>query len=110
MAIWYVLFLSINNICLIHVSLCTVCPNQILMGSTLDLEDTRVPLALHLPACHRLQVVPLELQGWVWVQSVNQVPQILTQLQPLGRCRDSGLELIQTLIIRITGVVSFLSC
>jgi hypothetical protein len=76
------------------------------MGNILDLQDMRVPRALHLPVCHRLQVALLEPLDLVWVQLVNQVPQILTQQRPLGRHKDSGLQVIQALIIRITGVVS----
>jgi hypothetical protein len=74
------------------------------MGNILDLQDMRVPRALHLPVCHRLQVALLEPLDLVWVQLVNQVPQILTQQRPLGRHKDSGLQVIQALIIRITGV------
>ena len=85
---------------------CTVCLNQTHTGNTLDLRDTQVLRALHLPVCHKLQVALLELLDWVWVQLVNRVLQTLTQLQLQGRHRDSGLGAIRVLIIRITGVVS----
>lgn len=85
-------------------SLCTVCLNQILTGNTLDLQDTQVLREQRLPACHRLQVALPGLPDWVWAQLANQVPQIPTQLP--GKRRDSGLQVIRALIIRITGVVS----
>lgn len=88
-------------------SLCMVCRNPTHTGNTLDLEDMQVLRAQLLPACNRLQVVPPELLVWVWVLLVNQVLQILMRLRLLGRDKDSGLEVIQALIIRIIGVVSF---
>jgi hypothetical protein len=106
MAIWYAYPLSFHDIhANTHISLCMVCPNLTRMGSTPDLEDTQVHQALHPQVCHRLQVAHPGLLDWVWVQLANPVLQILTQPQSRVRHRHSGLEVIQALIIRITGEV-----